>query len=111
MSVGKSSLLSQYLDFCQALASMGQTISFSLTLGSIFYFNLGTNLPHLNPLSNDVPWNSQIMSIVKKTTDKSSIESPEVPLKETTKGSVHNEATDKPVVSKDELHALTKCEL
>ena len=45
------------------------------------------------------------MSDVKKTTDRSPIESPEVPLKETTKGSVHNEATDKHVVSKDELHA------
>ena len=105
MSVGEPSLVSQYLDFCQALASMGQTISFSLTLDDTFYFNLGTNLLHLNPLSNDVPCNSQIMSNVKKTTDRSSIESPEVPLKETTKGSVHNEATDKPVVSKDDLHA------
>ena len=82
---------------------MGQTISFSLTIDDTFYFNLGTNILHLNPLSNDVPCNSQVMSNVKKTT--SSIESPEVPLKETTKGSVHNEATDKPVVSKDELHA------
>ena len=104
MSVGEPSLVSQYLDFCQALASMGQTISFSLILGDTFYFNLGTNLLHLNPLSNDVPCNSQIMSNVKKTTDRSSIESPEVPLKETTKGSVHNEATDKPVVSKGERH-------
>ena len=100
MSVGEPSLVSQYLDFFQAIASMGQTISFSLTLGDTFYFNLGTNLLHLNPLSN-----SQIMSIVKKTTYRSSIESPEVPLKETTKGSVHNEATDKPVASKDEFHA------
>ena len=94
LSVGEPSLVSQYLDFCQAL-----------TIGGTFYFNLGTNILHLNPLSNDVPCNSQIMSNVKKTTDRSSIESPEVPLKETTKGSVHNEATDKPVVSKDELHA------
>ena len=48
---------------------------------------------------------TQSMTIVKKTTERSYIESPEVPLKETTKGSIHNEATDKPVVSKDELHA------
>ena len=105
MSVGEPYIVSQYLDFCQALASIGQTISFSLTLGDTFYFNLGTNIFCLNPLSNDVPCNLQIMSIVKKTTDRSSIESPEVPLKETTKGSVHNEATYKPVVSKDDLHA------
>ena len=105
MRVGEPSLVSQYLDFCQALASMGQTISFSLTLGDTFYFNLGTNLLHLNPLSNEVPCNSQIMSNLKKTTDRSSIESPEVPLKETTKGNVHNESTDKPVVIMDELHA------
>ena len=59
MSVGEPFLVSQYLDFCQALASMGQTISFSLTLGDTFYFNLGTNLLHLNPLSNDVPCNSK----------------------------------------------------
>ena len=39
MSVGESSLVSQYLSLCQALASMGLTISFSLTLGSTFYFN------------------------------------------------------------------------
>ena len=70
MSVCESSLVSQYLDFCQALASMGQTISLSLTHGSTFYFNLGTNLLHLHPLSNDVPCNSQIMSIVKKTTHR-----------------------------------------
>ena len=105
MSVGESSLVSQYLDLCQALASMGQTISFSLTLGSTFYFNLGTNLLHLNPLSNDVPCNPQIMSIVKKTTHRSSIKSPEVPIKETTIGSVHNEARDIPVGNKDVLHA------
>mgnify|MGYP007095145959 CR=1 FL=1 len=97
--------MSQYLDFCQALASMGQTISFSLTLGSTFYFNLGTNLLHLNPLSNDVPCNTQIINMVKKTTHRSSIESPEVPLKDTTIGSVHNEAPYIPVVSKDKLQA------
>ena len=33
-------MLKHCLDFCQALASMGQTISFSLTLGSTFSFNL-----------------------------------------------------------------------
>ena len=84
---------------------MGQTISFSLTLSLTFYFNLGTNLVHLNPLSNDVPFNSQSMSIVKKVTHRSSTESPEVPIKETTKGSVHNDAPDIPVGNKDELHA------
>ena len=45
------------------------------------------------------------MSIVKKTTHRSSIKSPEVPIKETTIGSVHNEAPDIPVGNKDELHA------
>ena len=45
------------------------------------------------------------MSIVKKITHRSSIESPEVPIKETTIGSVHNEAPDIPVENKDELHA------
>ena len=34
--------MKQCLDFCQALASTGQTISFSLTLGSAFSFNLDT---------------------------------------------------------------------
>ena len=37
-------LLSQCLEFCQALASMGQTISFSVTLGSTFAFNLDTRM-------------------------------------------------------------------
>ena len=40
LSGGEPALLKQCLDFCQALASMGQTISFSLTLGSTFSFNL-----------------------------------------------------------------------
>ena len=110
INVGESSLVSQYRDFCQALASMGQTISFFLTLGSTFYFNLGTKLLHLNLLSNDITCNSQIMSIVKKTTRRSSIESPEVPIKETTIGSVPNEAPDIPVGNKDQLHAQAKCE-
>ena len=47
---------------------------------------------------------------MKKTTHRSSIESPKVPLKETTIGSVQNEAPDTPVMSKDEFHAYTKCE-
>ena len=45
------------------------------------------------------------MSIVKKTTQRSSIESPAVPIKETTIESVHNEEPDIPVENKDELHA------
>ena len=44
------------------------------------------------------------MSIVKKTTHRSSIESPKVPIKETTIESVHNEAPDIPVGNKEELH-------
>ena len=36
--------MSQCLEFCQALASMGQTISFSVTLGSTFAFNLDTRM-------------------------------------------------------------------
>ena len=105
MSVGESFLVSQYLDFCQALASMGQTISFSLTLGSTFYFNLGTNILHLNPLYNDITCNSQIKTNVKKTTHRLSIESLEVLIKETIIGSVHNEATGVPVRNKYELHS------
>ena len=93
MSVGEYSLVTQYLDLCQSLASMGKTISFSLTLGSTLYF------------SNDVPSNSQVISIVKKTIHKSPTESPEVPIKETAIGSVHNEAPDIPVGNKDKLHA------
>ena len=42
MSGGDPALVKQCLDFCQALASMGQTISISLTLGSNFSFNLDT---------------------------------------------------------------------
>ena len=68
MSVSESSLASHYLNFCQALASMEQTMSFSLTICSTFYFNLGTNLFHMYPLSNDVPCNSHIIRIMKKTT-------------------------------------------
>ena len=105
LSVRESSLVSQYLDFCQALARMGQTIPFSLTLGSTFYFNLGTNLLHLNHLSNYVPCNSQIINIVKKTTYRSTFESPDVPIKETTIESVHIKAPYIPLMSKDKLHA------
>ena len=104
MSVGESYLVSQYLDLCQALASMGHTISFSLILDLTFYFNLGINLLHLNPFYTDILFYSQIMSIVKKTTHRSSIESPKVPIKETTIESVHNEAPDIPVGNKEELH-------
>ena len=43
------------------------------------------------------------MSIVKKTTHRSLIESPEVHRKEKTLGSVHNEAPDIPVGNKDEV--------
>ena len=45
------------------------------------------------------------MSIMKKTAHRSSIESPEVPIKETTIESVHNEAPDIHVGNKEELHA------
>ena len=45
------------------------------------------------------------MNIVKKTTHRSSIESPEVPIKEATIGSVHDEAPYITVGNKDELHA------
>ena len=79
---------------------MGQTIFFSLTLGSTFYFNLDTNLLHLNPLS-------KYINIVKKTRNSASRELPEVPLKETTTGCVQDETPDIPVVSKDDLHAET----
>ena len=44
MSGGDPALLSQCLEFCQALASMGQTITFSVTLGSTFAFNLDTSV-------------------------------------------------------------------
>ena len=81
MSGGEPALVSQCMDFCQALASIEPTISFSLTLGSTFYFNLDTNLLHLNPLSNDIPCDSEVMNIAKKTTDSASRESLEVPLK------------------------------
>ena len=105
MSVGESSLLSQYLDICKTLANMGQTISFFLTLGKTFYFNLGANLFHMNPLSFSVPFNSQIISIVKKTTHRSSIESPNVPLHETSIRSRQHEAPYIHVLSKDRFHA------
>ena len=49
MSEGDPALVSQCLDFCQALASMGQTISFSLTIGSTFSFNLDTRRKTTSP--------------------------------------------------------------
>ena len=104
MSVGESYLVSQYLDLCQALASMGTPFPSPLPLAWHSIFNLGINLLHLNPFHNDILFNSQIMSIVKKTTHRSSIESPKVPIKETTIESVHNEAPDIPVGNKEELH-------
>ena len=97
--------MSQYLEFYQALSIMGQTISLPLTLGITFYFNIETNPIHLDPRSNTVPCNSQIISIVKKTTHSSSIESQKVPLQETTIRSVQNEAPNIPVGSKEEFHA------
>ena len=45
------------------------------------------------------------MSIVRKTAHSSYIKSPEVPFKETTIGSVHNEVLDINEGNKDELHA------
>ena len=49
LSGGDPALLSQCLEFCQALASMGHTISLSLTLGSIFSFNLDTRRKPTSP--------------------------------------------------------------
>ena len=48
---------------------------------------------------------SQIIRIVKRNKHRSSIELPKVPLKETTIGSVQNEAPFILVVSNDEFHA------
>ena len=48
-------------------------------------------MPYFWCEKNGVPCNSQIMSNVKKTTQMSCIESPEVPIKETAIESVHNE--------------------
>ena len=39
---GTSALVTQCLDFCQALASMGQTITFSLSIGPNFNISLDT---------------------------------------------------------------------
>ena len=39
---GTSALVTQCLDFCQALASMGQTITFSLSIGPNFNISLNT---------------------------------------------------------------------
>ena len=76
--------------------------------------------PWLNPilqsgnqsslLSNYVLFNSQIVCIVKKSTHRSSIESPKVSLKETTIGSVQNEAPDISLMCKNDFYASTKCE-
>ena len=107
INVVESSLVSQYLDVCHALASMGPTISFSLTLGSIFYFNLGTNLFHLNPLSNDVPCNSQIMSIVKDTTHRS----PDIPCREQSVNSMYVISWIKNPYTKTPYHFTAECVL
>ena len=40
--VGTSALVTQCLDFCQALANMGQTITFSLSIGPNFNISLNT---------------------------------------------------------------------
>ena len=50
------------------------------------------------------------MNIVEKTKDSACCESPEVPHNETTTGSVQDETPEIHVVSKDDLHAETKCE-
>ena len=39
---GTSALVTQCLDFCQALANMGQTITFSLSIGPNFNISLNT---------------------------------------------------------------------
>ena len=49
LSGGDPALVTQCLDFCQALASMGHNISLSLTLGSIFSFNLDTRKKPTSP--------------------------------------------------------------
>ena len=46
---GEPALLTQCLDFCQALASMRHTISFSLALGSTFFFNLDSRKKATSP--------------------------------------------------------------
>ena len=46
------------------------------------------------------------MNIVKNTCQ----ETPEVPLKKITTTSVEDETSDIPVLSRDDLHAETKCE-
>ena len=50
LSGGEPVLLKQCLDFCQALANNGQTISFSLTIGSTFSFNLDTREKATSPV-------------------------------------------------------------
>ena len=49
MSGVEPALVSQCLDFCKAPASKGQTISFSLTLDSTFYFNLDSRRKATSP--------------------------------------------------------------
>ena len=49
MMGGEPTLVTQCLDFFQALASMGQTISFSLALGSTFSSNLDTRRKTTSP--------------------------------------------------------------
>ena len=49
MIEGEPALLTQCLDFYQALASMMHTISFSLALGSTFSLNLDTRMKATSP--------------------------------------------------------------
>ena len=92
----------EFLDLRQALSSMGQTISFSLTLGLTFCLNLGTNLVHMNPFLMIFLVTHKYEQCEKGYT-LASIESKKT--KETTIGRVHNDAPDISVESKDELHA------
>ena len=49
MSGVEPALVSQCLNFCEAPASKGQTISFSLTLGSTFYINMDSRRKATSP--------------------------------------------------------------
>ena len=51
MSLDNSDLASQCMAFCQALASKGQTFSFTINVGSSFSFSLDTRGDGSTPLS------------------------------------------------------------
>jgi hypothetical protein len=66
MSGGDSVLVSQCLDFCQALAIMEQTISFSLTLGSTYSFNLDTRKKDTSPGEKVIQKKKQSPSTIRR---------------------------------------------